>query len=341
VRPRPDPADRVPADEPACRNCGAAAPGCYCPACGQETRIALPTFATFMREAAGRYVALDGRMWRTLFALVARPGFLTREYFAGRRRRYIRPARLFLVLWLLLFAALGFMRSPADLSDELVFVDSREAGAGKSVPGAAQGPAATPAPAAAPAADGKEAQARTDAAADAGDTVFGLDEDMNLILRMSGADVAMPEPLRRRYEQFRKLPRDAKAERVYAGMLRYGPYAAAALLPAFALLLQLAYLGRAGHYPGRPRRYAEHLVYSAHVHAFAALVLLALALAPFEPARIVIAAWAVWYFVRARQVVYRGRWWANLARTFFVAIAYLTLLGFAVAGLVAVAVLLR
>jgi hypothetical protein len=50
-----------------------------------------------LREAAGRYVALDGRMWRTLIGLFFRPGFLSREYFAGRRRRYIRPARLFLV----------------------------------------------------------------------------------------------------------------------------------------------------------------------------------------------------------------------------------------------------
>ena len=112
----------------ACRNCGAPAPGNYCPNCGQETRLALPTFATFMREAAGRYVALDGRAWRTLYALVARPGFLTREYFAGRRRRYIRPARLFLVLYLVLFAIIGFVQSPADLGNEVVFVSSGKEG---------------------------------------------------------------------------------------------------------------------------------------------------------------------------------------------------------------------
>jgi len=37
-----------------CRNCGAHATGHFCPNCGQETRVALPTFAAFMREAAGR-----------------------------------------------------------------------------------------------------------------------------------------------------------------------------------------------------------------------------------------------------------------------------------------------
>ena len=130
----PADAPAPPSDDPtapahACRNCGAHATGHYCANCGQETRVALPTFGAFMREAAGRYVALDGRLWRTLFALVARPGFLTLEYFSGRRRRYIRPARLFLVLYLLLFAVIGLLQSPLDLADEVVFVDSDKAGA--------------------------------------------------------------------------------------------------------------------------------------------------------------------------------------------------------------------
>ena len=55
----PDPA-------PPCRNCGAPAPAAYCPRCGQETLARLPKFTQFMREAAGRYVALDGRLWRDL-----------------------------------------------------------------------------------------------------------------------------------------------------------------------------------------------------------------------------------------------------------------------------------
>ena len=326
----------APTDAHACRNCGAHAPGHYCPNCGQETKIALPSFATFMREAAGRYVALDGRMWRTLFALVARPGYLSLEYFGGRRRRYIRPARLFLVLYLLLFAVIGVLQSPADLENEVVFVDSRDGGSAAVAKGAPAKPAASPGPAA-DRATGRQAGAGDDG----GDTLIGLDEDLNVMLRLSGADLPIPEQLRKRYDQFKQLPRNAKAERLYAGMLRYGPYAAAALLPAFALLLKLAYLGRSGRYPGRPRRYAEHLVYSAHVHAFAAIALLALALAPFGPVRFAIGAWAVYYFIRARQAVYRGRWWANLLRTLVIAVAYLTLLGFAMAGLVAVAVLLR
>src|SRR4029077_20764121 len=95
-----------------CPNCGHAVAAAFCPACGQETQLRLPTLREFLREAAGRYVALDGRFWRTLIALSFRPGWLTREYFAGRRRRYVRPARLFLVLSIGLFALLRFTGEP-------------------------------------------------------------------------------------------------------------------------------------------------------------------------------------------------------------------------------------
>ena len=80
---------------PACRNCGAPAGGKYCPECGQETATHPPTALEFLREFVGHYVALEGALWRTLKALAV-PGRLTLEYFAGRRRRYVLPLRLYL-----------------------------------------------------------------------------------------------------------------------------------------------------------------------------------------------------------------------------------------------------
>ncbi|MFO1312038.1 MAG: DUF3667 domain-containing protein [Burkholderiales bacterium] len=332
----------------ACRNCGAPATGHFCPNCGQETRIALPTFPAFMREAAGRYVALDGRLWRTLAALVARPGFLTLEYFAGRRKRYIRPARLFLVLWLLLFAVIGLVQSPLDLKDNVVRIDpDPEAPAPPAPPasGAARDPAkAAPAARSKPDATGKDAKDVSQLAlidADDGDTLLGLDKDLNLAFRWNGADVPLPPQLTRRWDHFRKLSRDEKAEQLYAGMLRYGPYAVVALLPAFALLMKLAYLGRGRKYPGRPQRYAEHLVYAAHLHAFAAIAILLLVVLPWGPARAALFCWVVFYAMRARQAVYRGRWWGGLARAFLIATIYMVLMGLAIAALLVAAVMLR
>ena len=125
----------------ACRNCGAEAPGAYCPSCGQETALELPRAGQFMREAAGRYVALDGRMGRTLFALLFRPGFLTREYLAGRRRRYVRPARLVLVLAIVLFASARLLADP----DVIVHAQSDTPVATSAARQAGSTPAPTPA----------------------------------------------------------------------------------------------------------------------------------------------------------------------------------------------------
>jgi len=86
----------------ACRNCGAATDGKYCPECGQETAPHPPTAAEFLHEFVGHYIALEGALWRTLRKLVV-PGELTLEYFAGRKRRYVLPLRLYLTASVVFF----------------------------------------------------------------------------------------------------------------------------------------------------------------------------------------------------------------------------------------------
>jgi hypothetical protein len=86
----------------ACRNCGAPASGKYCPECGQETAPHPPTAGEFLHEFVGHYIALEGPLWRTLKQLVV-PGRLTNEYFAGRKRRYVLPLRLYLTASVLFF----------------------------------------------------------------------------------------------------------------------------------------------------------------------------------------------------------------------------------------------
>ena len=317
--------------------------------------MALPTFRAFMREAAGRYVTLDGRLWRTLFGLIARPGFLTQEYFAGRRRRYVRPARLFLVLYLLLFAVMGLLQSPADMADQVVLVrESAEAGIDKaekagapadardsSAPATSKGLVIKPTPGVPPSATDNPPSRAHGLWSDDGETMVGLDEDLNLTFRVNGKDGELPMFLRKRYDHFKNLPNEEKTERLYAGMLRYGGYAMIILLPVFALLLKVAYLGRGNRHPGRPRRYAEHLVYSAHLHAFAALIVMLFMIAPDGPLRAVIAMWVVYYVMKARAVVYKGRWWAGMLRALAVATIYFVVVAVAMVGLLAVAALIR
>ena len=98
----------------ACRNCGAPAGGKYCPECGQETAVHPPTALEFLHEFVGHYVALEGALWRTLRALLV-PGRLTLEYFAGRRRCYVLPLRLYLTASILFFLAARIFMPALDI----------------------------------------------------------------------------------------------------------------------------------------------------------------------------------------------------------------------------------
>lgn len=89
-----------------CRNCGTPAPLAYCPACGQDTAPHPPTLWEFLHEFVGHYVAFEGKLWRTLRLLVARPGALTAEYLAGRKARYVLPLRVYLSASFVFFIAL-------------------------------------------------------------------------------------------------------------------------------------------------------------------------------------------------------------------------------------------
>ena len=146
---------------------------------------------------------------------------------------------------------------------------------------------------------------------------------------------------RKRFGHFNRLNRQEKAEQVFLGAVRYGPYAMFALLPAFALLQMIAYFGGAPRYPDRPNRYAEHLVFAAHTHAFLFLVgALAISI-PFKAVGDALVLWCVLYGLWATKVVYRGGWIGLVARGFVVGAAYSVLFALAIVGLLLVAVLVR
>lgn len=91
-----------------CLNCGAAVANNFCSVCGQETVLHVPSVREFFHEFIGHYVALEGKLWKTLALLIFRPGRLTADYIAGRRARYVVPLRLYLTLSVLFFALLHY-----------------------------------------------------------------------------------------------------------------------------------------------------------------------------------------------------------------------------------------
>lgn len=85
-----------------CPECAAPLVGEYCHHCGEK----LPdvhdlTLKHFLHHGLDELTHLDSKIFRTVQALLFRPGFLTVEYLAGRRKRYVLPLRLFLVIFAL------------------------------------------------------------------------------------------------------------------------------------------------------------------------------------------------------------------------------------------------
>lgn len=88
-----------------CLNCGAAAPGNFCPHCGQATATPPRNPVDFVRGWIAGSLSRHGRLWQTLSKLFFAPGALTAEYAAGRRARYLRPLQLYLMTSVIVFAA--------------------------------------------------------------------------------------------------------------------------------------------------------------------------------------------------------------------------------------------
>ena len=116
--PNPAPPEPLPAE---CLNCGGPLTSLepnprpnprpnFCPACGQETNLKPPTLLAFVQQFGGAYLSTEGALWRTLKLLLLKPGELTCQYLAGRRKHYVLPLRLYLtisVVTLLLVRVLG------------------------------------------------------------------------------------------------------------------------------------------------------------------------------------------------------------------------------------------
>ena len=94
-------------------------------------------------------------------------------------------------------------------------------------------------------------------------------------------------------------------------------------------------------HPERPRRYAEHLVFAAHNHAFFFLVATLAILVPWGPVRVALMLWALVYGLASMRAVYGGPWLGVLARAWAFAIAYAVLFAFATAGLIIAAIVVR
>ena len=97
-----------------CGNCGTELLGETCYRCGQPTKGLVRQFSSIMGDFLDTVLNIDTRVFRTIGPLIYKPGFLTQEYFSGRRIRYVSPVRLFFFL-----AVLTFLLAQFSLPDDM------------------------------------------------------------------------------------------------------------------------------------------------------------------------------------------------------------------------------
>ncbi len=276
-----------------CPNCGAAVSGNFCHQCGQETVLHPPSTREFLHEFIGHYVALEGKLWKTMKLLLLKPGQLSLEYMQGRRVRYIQPLRVYLTFSLIFFAVIKFMGEDHHIGDvkleghPVIQVDPQDK--------QHAAPAPAPAPASGPAASKPDAGSSASPDEDEGDDSHAKTASLQK------GDEDDESGFKSMIKSFARAASDDNGARISKAFFGYAPYAVFAMMPLFALFLKILYLGSG-------KRYGEHLLFALHTNAFAFLMLTLIILVPAGIPFVgkLLGLWLIFYLPTAMRRVYGG-----------------------------------
>lgn len=269
-------------DATACRNCGSPLKGEYCASCGQREGRGDLRFTEAVGDIVGDIFTWDSRLWKTLWPLMLRPGYLSAEFNAGRRARYMPPFRLYIVISFVLFFVLSFIArdsirlngdedadvAPVTVTRDLEGVpeeyrdEVREALERRDQ--ARADTDAVKVPPTAPAGEASDGNGGGNA-----DLEDGVDSDDTDGISVNLADENSPawlKSLDRRLETNIQRVRDDPRD-FMDSLVEYLPQTMFLMLPIFALLLRLLYLFS-------PFHYLQHLVFALHYHSFVYLLYL-------------------------------------------------------------------
>lgn len=341
----------------ACGNCGSLLKGPWCHRCGQEAHDPMQRFRGALRDLFEHVLHFDGRLGRTLLPLYFRPGFLTRDYLAGRRVRYVAPLRLMFFLAVIAFFVLRLNVESSPLENgatdtgryvamhSAVGVERLHEAERARIDAALRRPG-LPAPAQIllqtarwqddAAADRRLAELGAPASAASSETARSRAVQLNLGRPSAPADTRaawLLGHLRTRLQAGLNDPRQW-----LLGVLHLLPQTMLVLLPLFALVLKLVLFGKR-------RLYMEHLLVALHSHAFVFLDLIVLValgalqglVAPYAPSLASVLGgvatlagwWLLLYPLLMQKRVYGQRWGAALVAYLVIGLIYSLLLALA------------
>jgi hypothetical protein len=251
---------------PRCLNCGAELTGHYCSQCGQEDSELRVSISRLARDFMADQLGLESKVPTTLWRLMSKPGVLTKEYLAGKRVRSLLPLRLYLSASVVYFLLLSVPLIGRDFKSPLKVTGIDAA-----------------------ALDSSGLKLDSSSTITIGQLERGR-------IERSTSNTRAGQFVKKRMQRFGGMTAQETVEVFKASFIRYMPNAIFLLLPIFTLILYLLYR-KSGRF------FAEHLIFTLHVHAFA-FVALMVALALPDALDIVVPLWLLYYLYRALRVVY-------------------------------------
>ncbi len=256
-------------DKVRCKNCDFEFQGHYCPNCGQAVAEFNRPFGFILYDFAGNFFAFDTRFFLTFWYLFSRPGFLTLEFFKGRRVKYSLPFRIFVFLSFVLFLLLQTYseRSLDKLAEvnitrsenQLIIAPEVTINSKVSLSDTLQN-------------DTQSAQSLN---SDSLQQIVGLDflgpgslrDKLNKLGDKLELELAKEEDQVLRKKLSTAIAMCRSPELGISKILKYLSWAFFLLLPVFALILKLFYIRQ-------NQFYIRHLIFSIHLHSFFFFILI-------------------------------------------------------------------
>ena len=89
----------------------------YCPNCGQANSIKKLVLKDFFDEFFSSLINYDSKLLKTLYALLIKPGTITKDYVKGKRISYTNPFRFLLSLAFIYFLMFSYNSNLSNLDD--------------------------------------------------------------------------------------------------------------------------------------------------------------------------------------------------------------------------------
>ncbi|MEL6483574.1 MAG: DUF3667 domain-containing protein, partial [Bacteroidota bacterium] len=97
----------------------------YCPNCGQANSTKRLVLKDFFDEFFHNLINYDSKLLKTLYALLIKPGTITKDYIAGKRMSYTNPFRFLLSLAFLYFLLFSYNSSFLKLDRKYADLDKK------------------------------------------------------------------------------------------------------------------------------------------------------------------------------------------------------------------------